>query len=429
MKNLDLKSLSTRLVHSGFFHIFGSSTVNQFIQFAHGILIIRFISKEDYGVYAYASNIYLFFLLFSGFGILDAILQLSSEHATNVRKSQDFINYGYYFGVRFNLFLAATILIASYTVKLPVPGSNEILRIMFFLPVFLIIKNIQVISLRVSLRNKEYGTINTFEAISSSVLTVVGAWLYQARGIVFGQYISLIVVMIVLWKHYGVSWAMNEARLSKADKKDVFGIASISILNNALSQVLTLVGTLILGMAHADASSIASYKVASTIPMAMSVIPASLVIYVYPYFARNKNNRLWVAEKYALLMALGGAGNLAIALGGIVLAVPIISIIFGAQYLDAVVPFRILMISYFVSGTFRTVAGNLLVTQRKLKFNLFVGVLGAVVSIVLNILLIPTYGAIGAAWSQLLTMMITGVLATVYFVVVIRTIKAETVEN
>ena len=194
----------------------------------------------------------------------------------------------------------------------------------------------------------------------------------------------------------------------------------ITTLNNSLGSLLSMLGATILSFVVPDENLIADYRVASLIPYALDFIPLSLMTYAYPHFAQHKDDREWVSSKYRLLLRGCGLFNLVVTIGGIVLARPIFSIMFSSQYLNAVTPFRILMISFFVSGTFRILAGNLLVTQRRLQFNLVNGILGAVVSILCNVLLIPRYSSNGAAISQLISMSVTGMLATGYFMYILK---------
>ena len=93
---------------------------------------------------------------------------------------------------------------------------------------------------------------------------------------------------------------------------------------------------------------------------------------------------------------------------------------FGAQYLDAVPVFRILSLNYFISGTFRILSGNLLVTQRKLKFNLFVAVVSSAVNIIANFLFIQWWGAIGAAIATVLVVVISSILSTTYLIITFK---------
>ncbi len=290
------------------------------------------------------------------------------------------------------------------------------------LPGFRIYQDLQVIWLRVHLKNKEFGTVNTLNAILVSVMTILGAWLFQSRGIILSHYVAAIMMIILVRKRFRVPSFQATNSLGRADRKDLLQIAGISSLNNALSQLLSLLGTFMLGLIISDADSIAGYKVASVIPMALGFIPGSLMMYAYPYFARNKNNKQWVMRKYRTLMAYSGMANLAIAIFGIVFAEQIIRIVFGAQYLDSTNPFRILMAGFFISATFAGIPGNLLVTQRKLKVNLYKGIVVAISSIILNALLIPSFGSGGAALAHLIAMMISGVISTVAFGLVIRRI-------
>lgn len=416
------RSLYTQLVKSGFFHVFGSNTINQIVQFAYGILIVRVISKTEYGVYGYASNIYSFFLLLSGFGIVSGILQLASEYAQDADKTASLFRFGYRFGSRFNALLSLAILMVGLFVTLPIEGSNALLLMMFMLPGFRIYQDLQVIWLRVHLKNKEFGTVNTLNAILVSVMTILGAWLFQSRGIILSHYIAAILMIFMIRRRFHVPSFHATNSLEREDRKDLLQIAGISALNNALSQLLSLLGTFMLGLIISDADSIAGYKVASVIPMALGFIPGSLMVYAYPYFARNKNNKQWVMRKYRTLMAYSGMANLAIAIFGIVFAEQIIRIVFGAQYLDSTNPFRILMAGFFISATFAGIPGNLLVTQRKLKVNLYKGIVVAISSIILNALLIPSFGSGGAALAHLIAMMISGVISTVAFGLVIRRI-------
>ena len=98
----------------------------------------------------------------------------------------------------------------------------------------------------------------------------------------------------------------------------------------------------------------------------------------------------------------------------------IVRILYGTQYLDSVPVFRVLALSYFFSGTFRTISGNLLVTQRKLRFNLFVAVISSAVNIVADYYFIQWWGSMGAAYATVLVIMITSIMSTAYLIKTFR---------
>ena len=113
-------------------------------------------------------------------------------------------------------------------------------------------------------------------------------------------------------------------------------------------------------------------------------------------------------------MLLGlGAFNLLISAVLCIGAPLIIRLIFGYEYLDAVPVFIVLSINYFISGTFRIVSGNLLVTQRRLKFNLLVAIVSSVTNIIADYFFIQWWGSMGAAFATVLVVIISSILSTV----------------
>ncbi|MEG1641031.1 MAG: polysaccharide biosynthesis C-terminal domain-containing protein, partial [Ruthenibacterium sp.] len=170
----------------------------------------------------------------------------------------------------------------------------------------------------------------------------------------------------------------------------------------------------IIGLIAADGLSVASYKVATTIPNALAFIPSALITYVYPYFAEHREDKRWCMEKYKIILIAMGLFNLVVSIGLFVTAPWIIKLFFGANYMDAIASFRILSVSYFFSGTFRVISGNLLVTQRKLGFNLFVAIFSGIVNIVGDYILVLHYGSEGAAVATLIVVLLTSLLSTGY---------------
>lgn len=427
MKKQNTKSLMmnglNKLSRTGFFHIFGSNTINQIVNFAYGILIVHIIPKARFGVFAYTNNIYAMLMLISGFGMSSAILQIASEATGNEDRRLSIFSYGYHVALRVNACLSIVLLVIAVFIPLNLAGSNVLLALMCLLPIGSVILELQKVWLRVTLQNKEFAQINTVHTLLISIGAIVGALFLWEKGIVAGQYLAAILTIGILLKWRKSPVFPQQGTLELQDKRDLFKIAGISTLNNGLGSLLPLLGTLILGATMPEENTIAAYKVALTIPGALDFVPISLMAYVYPYFAKNRNNFSWVRGRYKRLMLFAGTGNMLITCGGVVFAPFIIRIVFGAQYLDAVLPFRVLMIGYFVSGNFRIIAGNLLVTQRRLTYNLFIGIIGAAISLGGNALLIPQFGSFGAALSQLITVSITGVLLTGYFIYLIHSDK------
>lgn len=420
-----LKQETNKLFSTGFFHIFGSDVINKILGFASGIILIRILSKSDYGIYAYANNIYSFFLLVSGFGMASSVLQMGSETADEKIRNAVF-SYGCRVGTFFNICLGIVILLVSIFIKLPIKGSNTLLALMFLLPLMDLLPGLQFTYLRTELRNKEYSSVNVISTASKLFFACLLSLLLRAQGLILGYYLADLLLIILLIQKYKVRLPINKPDSLGINKREMLRIGGISTLNNGLSQAMYLMGIFVLGIIIPDKIVIASYKIATIIPTALNFIPASVITYVYPYFARNRFNKKWLLKNYRSIVLSFGIANVLVALLLIIFAPYVIRIVFGAQYLDAVMPFRILCFSYTIAGTFRIISGNLLVTQRKLKANLYLAVLSSVMNTVMSVIMIKAWGSDGAAIATLLTVVITSIISTSYLIYVFKHVEQAT---
>ena len=376
-------------------------------------MIVRLVSKADYGVYTYAYNIYHFVLLLNGFGIASAVLQMGSE-TDDLKEKERYYKFGLWFGTLADLFLAFVMVLIGLFIPLPIEGSGILLAWMFGLPLLTLIPELQYMYLRINARNKEYSSITILNTFAVFVLSCILAYLLKTPGLIIAGYLSHIITIVVARYRYKIPVAIHKIKLLGEELKTVVSIALISMLNNGLSRLMYPLDIFVLGLVIPDSTVVAAYKIATNIPTALQFIPAAIIVYIYPHFARNKDNGEWLISHYKRLIVPFGLFNVAVSAFMFVFAKYIIKILFGVQYLDAVTPFRILSVAYFFSATLRSLSGNLLVTQRKLKFNLFISVFSSAFNTVLNVFMIRAWASNGAAVATLLTGLLSGLISTTY---------------
>ena len=415
-----------KLFKTGFFHIFGSSVINKIIGFLSSIVLVRILSKSEYGTFTYAWNIYSIVILFNGMGIEFGTLQLSSEHSGDVGYANRISNYGTKFGLSFNLLLVITLLGIGLFAPLKIPGGKPLLCALCLLPTVQLLYNMTSCYLRSQKRNQEYAKLAVVNTTLVFAVSAGCAFLFREMGMVVGHYAAYIVAYLVGLLLFHVHLInRNAGALTEDDKKPLLKISFISMLNNGLSQLMYLLDVFVLGIVDPQETILASYKVATMIPAALTFIPLSLITYLYPYFAEHKDDGKWCLNRYKqILLGLGGF-NLCLSAILCIAAPVIIRILFGEQYLDAVPIFRLLAVNYFVSGTFRILSGNLLVTQRKLKFNLFVAIVSSLTNAVADYFFIQWWGTMGAAWATVLVVLVSSILSTTYLIYTFRQ-KART---
>ena len=405
------------LFKTGFFHIFGSSVINRVIAFLSSIVLVRILTKVEYGAFTYAWNIYSIVLIFNGMGIESGVLQLASEHSGDSEYANKVSSFGTKFGLGFNCILIAVILGIGLFAPLKIEAGGMLLCTLCILPVFQLLYNLISVYLRAQKRNQDYAKLQVTNTLLLFIVSAGCAFLFREMGMVFGHYVAYIGACLVGFIFFHVHLISNDVhKLGEDERKTLLKISLISMLNNGLSQLLYLLDVFVLGIVDPQETILATYKVATMIPAALTFIPLSLVTYLYPYFAEHKEDGKWCLSRYKqIIMGLGGV-NLAISAVLFVLAPFVIRVLFGEQYLDAVPVFRVLSINYFISGTFRILSGNLLVTQRKLKFNLFVAVVSSLTNAVADYFFIQWWGSMGAALATVLVVLISSVLSTSYLI-------------
>lgn len=404
------------LFKTGFFHIFGSSVINKIIAFMSSIVLVRILTKTEYGIFTYAWNIYSIILIFNGMGIESGVLQVSSEHSGDVEYGDRVSNYGIRFGIKFDIILVASILVVGLLAPLKIESARWVLCSLCFLPVSQLLFQMTTTYLRSQKKNQEFATLTVVNTTLIFVVSIVCAFIFREKGLVFGYYVAYLSTFAVGSIVYHVKLFNKSRTLEEEDKKGLLKIAVISMVNSGLSQLMYLLDIFVLGIVDPQETLLASYKVATMIPTALTFVPLALMTYIYPYFAEHRKDGDWCLKHYIqILLGIGGF-NFFIS-GVMFIGAPIIiKLVFGEQYLDAVTVFRILSVSYFFSGTFRIISGNLLVTQRKLKFNLLVAIVSSLTNVFADYFFIQWWGSIGAALATVLVVFISSVLSTTYLI-------------
>lgn len=400
---------------TGFFHIFSSNILNKIMVFAGGIFLVRFLNKQDFGLYSYSQNLLEIFLLINGFGITEGLLQYGSKTRKRIKK-EEYVKYSLKIGLLSNIFIFLLLILFLTFGKLKIYEAKKILLMMSLLPIFNTFFSIIQIKLRIELKNREMAKISNVNTFLNILGMLIGAYFYGLYGLIIGKYVGIILSIFYSFryiKYTFIRWKKIEA-LSQEKKKDIQKFSFIALINNSISQILYIIDIFLIGYLIADKLILASYKIATLIPVALNFIPISVMIYIYPYFAQNSNDIKWVRENYINLLRYSFFINLLISLILVIFSKSIIRFVFSEKYLDAQLPFVILSVGYFFSATLRIPSGNIINAIGKIKFNFYNTLISGIVNIVLDIYFIKKIGSIGASYATLLVFIISGIIGNIF---------------
>lgn len=427
MKNraLQWKNLLIKLKKQGLGDVFFSSVFTEFISFIASIFIVRMFSKDEYGYYAIAYNIYGYISVFIGCGLNNGVLQYCSEIRPEGQKKAIY-RFCQNTGSAFNVLLLVIMPVLSFFFLDGQPRYYFLVMVGW--PLVAYLSNYYLMRLRVIKDNHHFMLSNVISAIFFIITATILVNYIGILGYIIALYIKYIVSTVT--SYVFLNKQDNNLELEKITRSFKFEIVRYSLiccLTNFSSQILMLVDVTCVNYFIGKAAEVATYKTATQIPVALQFVPSSIIVFAFPYLVENNRNYKWL-RKNSKKLFLGVFGiNLVIALFVIVFAPLIVKILWGERYLDAVTVLRILTINFAVTGSFNKVYGNIMVAIKKVNINLLKTIIASCLNIILDILLIQQYGSVGAAYATLIVSCGSSGFAVLYFICWIR--KKQISEN
>lgn len=132
------------------------------------------------------------------------------------------------------------------------------------------------------------------------------------------------------------------------------------------------------------------------------LIPGFMYTALLPFFSKfaNDKEKLEKFTQKSIIISLGLA--LPIVIGGMILAKPIINVIYGYNFIGSAKVFSILLITMIPIFP-GTILSAILLAKDKQKVFIKSTFYGAIINIIFDFLLIPKYGIEGSAWATVLS--------------------------
>lgn len=400
-----LKSLGDKvrlLFSGGFFHIFGANVINKIAAFLANIVIVRFLTQDEYGVFSYANNVYSIALLFTGFGLLLGMFQFCAER----RPQQEKEAISWFVlsrGLLIDCVICFTLVLMMVAVPLPIPGAAKYAAMLAPLLVVDYLFQYAVVYFRARKENKVFANIQTVNTVLYLFAACSGAYIGGVAGTIIGRYAAYVATVfyaiILLWRDGFLP--LRREKLSQALKREVWAYSLPTQVSSCLNQLTLLLDVFLVGLLLANELEVALYTVATLIPEGMLFVPSSLNVFAAPYFVEHNEDRNWYVSWFRKYL-FGAVLVLFSLFAFLFMFAPwIVHTLWGLEYDASVVPFRILSLCFVFTGL-RIIFTNLLCTLRAVGSNLLVSIITLIVNVALCFALIPSFGIIGAAWAPTL---------------------------
>jgi O-antigen/teichoic acid export membrane protein len=376
-----------------------SSVITLFLSIFFTAAFARYLGVETYGLFAFAASFVALFGLFFDLGLNALIVREVGRHKEKI---------SFYFGNTFVIEIIVSslliILIYCFAYLLGYPG--ETLLIVLLSAIFLAFEMfVQLI----------FSTFNAYERREyEALINIVAKFIYVLFGFI-GIYFQLPLFEIVILFIFssGIKYIISYYTLVrnvykpkiKVDINSWLPLIKLAFpfaLGGFLGIVYFNVDMTLLSLLQGN-EAVAYYSVAYSFISMVMIIPSSLVLTIWPLLSRlfiqSKDSLIKAYSKmtqYLLMLAVP------ISIGMFFISDILIMTIFGDKYANSIIPLKILVwviIFHFITyncGTTLNAVDKQILSSIGLMSSLFINIL-------LNLILIPQYGYIGASIVTIVT--------------------------
>lgn len=403
-------------------YIFSAIVTSKVLSFLLSIIILRILSKDDYGNLMYAYTIISFMMPFMGMGIFQSFMKYAPVQEFLFQRKSLF-KYSLIGGSVASVFLIILILVlASFATKQVPEAYHYLLAFSFLILAHFIFESVKSY-LRIFFLNKAYAQIEIAHSILVFILAVILTYFFGA----FGFIISLVLVplLISLWILQKKRILSEIQLLVDFDKKRFWIYGIYTSLGGLVSQVIFSVDLISIGNLLESSSEIAHYKALSLIPFSLLFLPSAIIKTDFVKLVQEAKNRLYLINYAKSFMSIFFIISLMIIGFVYFFDAWLIELIYGQEYQDT--DQLLLVFSVGIAGAFifRIPFGNIMVAIGWTKISTIISLITLLADLILNYLWIQEWGIIGAAYATSLLLWLSGFAVFIVFLIYLQKLKKE----
>ena len=422
MKGYITKLLSAvkSLLSKGFFHIVIGNTLVKCVSLCSAILLPRILVPESiYGMLGTVDNVNSYLILINGLGLANSVLRFCAMKDTLEEKTTVFrfcLKFGLIADGLIVLIFVPLLLFSTLFSGGNYGASKYYILVACLIPLLTYIQEVAMLYMRANLMNKAYAKVSVLYTILYAGFQILLALLCSLTGVFIGRYIALsITAFICFWMLFRNKVIAKDASLlTRKEKKEIVLYGLGCMITNAFSLIMPYNETLVVNLVLENLNSTAYYKAASMIPSNLQFIATSVVVFIFPYFAKKSGQWRWI-RKNSLLVILGMLAIMVpIMAVGYLLSPQIILWIYGANYSPAIEIMKPMWIAFGINAIVRIPLGNILAALGKLKFNIVLSAVISLLHLALDCFFISTMGIGGAAYALMISYGVSSLCSVIY---------------
>lgn len=379
------------------------------LNFAIQVLIVRYLSKPDYGAWGYVLTIVLFFQAFSTLGLKRSISRFLPIYHEKEEHDKLFgtIALMVITIIFSSVIIISAVYISPQMITSLISGDGQPTAILFILIFLVPVEAIDGLTVGLFASFTSAKAIFYRRHILSPILKLIVVLLligfgsdvfFLAYGYLVASIIGVIISSWILFRLLRKQGLFSDFSFSSINipAREIF-IFTIPLLTSEILEILMhSMDVLILGYFHGT-TEVASYQVILPAARINKMVMRSFALLFTPLVARlfAKENYAEINSLYwqtAIWMSVLSFPIFCITFS---LAKPVTSLFYGARYEGSWIFLQILSFSYFLNVMLGFNSRTLTVLG-KVQYIMKINFVIAIINLVGNLLLIPRFGALGA---------------------------------
>jgi len=405
---------------------FVSLGISALVHFILRVILARYFSVDEIGLYSLSFTAYSFGLTLSAFGINAALTKYTAQYREDTSKISALFTAGSVLSFAIGILMGLLLYVISPFVAntlLHMPEMTNLLRIVAISLPFIALQKAELGFLNGQRRMRLFAFINIFQNVFVLALTIVLVVLgFELSGAVWGLVLPVVITSILpafLLREYFMGFNIRQyAPMIKA----LLSFGFFVVLANTISTTQGQIDTLLLGFYMTEAE--VGYYTTALIIIAGLRLPASAIqLITSPTIATYWGNN----DIKAIELLINGVMKMtAIFMLPVVFIVGFFAndltvLLFGESYAPTALLLQILLAGLLI-GSIQTSVGGALASTSYVKVIFRIGMFTLLLSAISNIVIIPIYGMTGAAVAH---SFITIISAIVNLVLVHRLVKVK----
>ncbi len=413
------KSLFQGFIKRDGMHIMYTTFAGRILSFLASLLALKLIPDYELGLVIYAQNVLALLIPITGFGAMQGLLRFGALTKTK-SKIQQLFGYTLQKGIRFSSVLIIFVVIFSGFLTYNLKEARFYLIVLSLqLITLFILENLKTYY-RVIHQNKKFAQVELTYNIFLIVLIFIGSYFFKDTGYVIALIITPLITSLIFYPEFKLQFIKNIP--IKESKKDFWSYSFYAGLSNVASQFLIVIDIILIGTLLKDPEKITLYKYLSIIPFSLLFLPRILLTTDFVSLTKQYKNKTYIVNYIKNYMQFFSIVSIFFVFSGWILSTQILQL-FGNEFINYQDVFVILLIGISGILIIRGLFGNLLSVIGKAHVNFWISIIGIIINTILNYILIPKFGLLGAAITSASIMWITSLISLFVFYLLYKKAK------